>query len=126
MSTEDSLETEFDCDYNDDPVCPYCGNTDERYGGDLPKEAYQDDGVWENQCGECEKNYRVLTSISRSYSTDKSVCLNGSPHKMTYKYKLWENLHNFRCRMCSEEQNKKLSDPPTDDEKKDYDLESYT
>jgi hypothetical protein len=62
------IEEEIDCDYNSEPVCPYCG--------------YHKDGAWELglggdgddidvECGDCGETYRIILNLEITYSTEK-------------------------------------------------------
>lgn len=55
--------------------CPYCGegieiNHDDGYG-------YEEDEVFQQECGKCGMNFTYTTSISFYYSAEKAPCLNG-------------------------------------------------
>lgn len=92
----------------EDVNCPYCGegqeiNHDDGYG-------YEEDQLYEQECGECEKTFTFTTSISFHYEGHKADCLNGAPHK-------WENtittpveFTEMRCVDCDERRK------PTDEE----------
>lgn len=112
------LETEFDCDHNDAPVCPYCGHEAE----DLRESVgdWEDDSQWEATCYNCEANYLCFTSVSYAFASVKLPCGNAEYHKMRYQQKLWENTHIFSCIWCNKEARKELSVIPTNEEKKDF------
>lgn len=93
-----------------DIECPYCEVTfdlepeDEAY--------YKEDGGVETQCPNCEKYFRVWTSISYYREGTKADCLNGAPHKFTNWRKLWEDAEKHpgeeyqqrRCEDCDKEE----------------------
>ncbi len=114
------LETEFDCDGMDVPVCPYCGHQNSDHYESV---SYEDEEHSDIQCDNCEKEYRCYTRVSYTFSTDKLPCANGMPHTMRHKYKSWENTHLFKCIWCDMEIRKELSESPTDEEKQDYEIE---
>jgi hypothetical protein len=62
--TERGIPTGLDLQYNDHPICPYCGAEDE--------------GAWEMEgedgttdCGECEREYRWSRNVSVTYDTER-------------------------------------------------------
>lgn len=84
-----------------DVECPYCGseekvNHDDGYG-------YEEDGVFNQQCGNCEKFFVFTTSISFYYEAEKADCLNGAEHdyKKTVTYPV--EYARLRCTICSHE-----------------------
>ncbi len=55
--------------YNNDIVCPYCGNRD-----DQGYEQQLGDGdTTEDNCPACDKTYRITVCIDVTYSTEKIV-----------------------------------------------------
>lgn len=59
--------------------CPYCGegqdiNHDDGYG-------YEEDEVYTQECGHCEKTFTYTTSISFYYNPKKAPCQNKGVHK---------------------------------------------
>lgn len=85
----------------DNVECPYCEseeeiNHDDGYG-------YEEDRVFNQQCGNCEKYFVFTTSISFYYEAEKAACLNGAEHdyKKTATHPAeWARL---RCTVCSHE-----------------------
>jgi len=83
--------------------CPYCGAGqeichDDGYG-------YEEDGIHEQECSECEKVFHYSTSIHYYYQVEKAPCKNGEPHN-------WKKVHGYpsecfsdveRCSYCGEE-----------------------
>jgi uncharacterized Zn-finger protein len=61
-----TVDTDLDCKYNDEPVCPYCGHiyTDAWELGDCG------DGT-EVECGKCEKEFKVFSDRHITYNTYK-------------------------------------------------------
>lgn len=62
-----------------DAECPYCGAEveichDDGYG-------YDEDEVYEQECGNCEMVFAYTTETSYYYSTRKADCLNGGQHQ---------------------------------------------
>lgn len=55
---------EFDCDYTDEPVCPYCGEEQSDFW-----EMMDDDGLVD--CQECEKEFRYVRITEVHYCTEK-------------------------------------------------------
>ena len=94
--------------YSDDVDCPYCGagqeiNHDDGYG-------YEEDQVYEQECGECEKNFVFTTSISYDHYAKKADCLNGSEHKYQATATYPKRYTRMRCIDCDIERKQ------TDDE----------
>ena len=89
-----------------DISCPYCG-----YGQDISHEdEFQEDELYEHECGNCEKNFVYTVAISFYYESAEADCLNGSAHKfkptVTYPVK----CSRMRCVDCG------LERQPTDSE----------
>lgn len=62
-----------------DVNCPYCGfgqdiNHDDGYG-------YEEDRLYQQTCGECDKVFAYNTYISFDHTALKADCLNGADHK---------------------------------------------
>jgi hypothetical protein len=60
--------------------CPYCDaqveiNHDDGYG-------YDEERIYEQECGSCEKTFAYRTSISIHYFTAQAPCMNGGEHEM--------------------------------------------
>lgn len=94
-------EQEFDTDYTNEIVCPYCGYqfTDswELQGGqdtDIPIE-----------CGRCEKSFIFSTDYHITYSSHKCDCLNGKDHQWGKVQHLWEDIYHKRCKDCGKSEN---------------------
>ena len=86
-----------------DVNCPYCGadqeiSHDDGYG-------YEEDGLYEQECGECEKIFTYTTYIHLSYTTRKADCLNDGEHD--WKAMIGAPAEYFegreRCSQCNEE-----------------------
>lgn len=81
--------------------CPYCNaeieiNHDDGYG-------YDEDDIYEQQCGKCEKYFAYRTTISISHETFKADCLNGAKHKYQPTVTFPKQLTKMRCEVCGEE-----------------------
>lgn len=94
-----------------DVDCPYCGeaqeiNHDDGYG-------YNEDRTYEQQCGDCDKNFTFTTSISFYYDAKQADCLNGSPHKMkpviSSAKDIWPDWK--RCEDCDYEERGRYVEP---------------
>lgn len=59
---------EGDTDYMDAVVCPYCGEVHE---GDGEDDTFYTDGDHDFECMYCFNSFKVNTSISPSYTTEK-------------------------------------------------------
>jgi hypothetical protein len=89
-------QTEFDCDFQNWPVCPYCGDKSPIEGCDASEEAWQDDSEWQRTCGECDKDYAVTTNVTYAYDTRKLPCANGEPHR----FEEWVKRGDFESSFC--------------------------
>jgi hypothetical protein len=106
------VRTEFDCEYTDAIVCPYCGHEQSdswEICGD------RNDG--ETDCGECEKKFSYSRDFTVNYTTHKSACLNGeAPHDLRKAYE-WTGWEAWRCRNCRHEERRQVpaerQDPAT-------------
>ncbi len=94
-----------------DVQCPYCGSEqeichDDGYG-------YEEDGVYNQECSDCDKFFVFTTSIQFSYEVGKAECLNGAPH--TFKRTITAPIEctRMRCTVCNETR------PLTEDERKE-------
>ncbi len=59
---------EFDCDYQDHIICPYCGYANpDSWECLLPDK--RDGDVLDEECPDCGKNIKVTIHIDISYST---------------------------------------------------------
>jgi len=61
-----------------DVYCPYCDegqeiNHDDGYG-------YDEDAIYQQSCGDCDKVFTFKTCISFDYDVDQAPCLNGGEH----------------------------------------------
>ena len=97
---------------NYDVECPYCNAEqeichDDGYG-------FEEDKIHEQECGQCNKVFAYITSISFYYNAWKADCLNDAEHNFEdvhvhpQHYKHW-----VRCKDCGFEER---SDPWTDEE----------
>jgi transcription elongation factor Elf1 len=60
----------LDCSLESHPRCPYCGHVDTDTC-DLWSDGFShDDDVTESECGNCEREYRIVLSVRYSYSTE--------------------------------------------------------
>lgn len=96
----------------DDIYCPYCDagqdiNHDDGYG-------YEEDRVYQQQCGVCDKNFTFTTSISFYYEAEKADCLNGIDHNYLPVATTPKEYTRMRCDMCYDERF------PTQEEKERY------
>jgi hypothetical protein len=90
--------------------CPYCGtelevNHDDGHG-------YEEDVKHQMECGDCEKSFVFLTSISYYYEAEKADCLNGDPHKWKAQTVFPKECTQMECEHCDETRR------PTDEEMK--------
>ena len=87
-------------EYTDETTCPYCGHEESDSW-----EIAGDDDCGETECGSCDKKYLFSRSVSVSYSTTKSPCLNGeAPHDFK-EIRIYPTTWKlFRCRECSTEE----------------------
>ena len=84
-----------------DVECPYCEacveiNHDDGYG-------YEEDGNYEQECGECEKVFAYTTWITVHHSAKKADCLNGAPHQYKKTATFPEEFAVMRCIDCGHE-----------------------
>lgn len=84
-----------------DTQCPYCGadvtiNHDDGYG-------YEEGGLHQQECSECEKTFTYSTTIHFSYSTGRADCLNGASHEYKKTRTIPERYARLRCAMCGDE-----------------------
>jgi len=84
-----------------DIECPYCGewqeiNHDDGYG-------YDEDRVFEQQCGDCEKSFSFTTSILFMYDAKKAPCMNDEPHNFKPTCTMPKYHTKMRCSYCDEE-----------------------
>lgn len=68
LAKEDEKVTEFDTDYTDDIICPYCGHKD--------RDSWEVDfggmeGDTDVNCGACGEEFHASRSVSVSYSSWK-------------------------------------------------------
>ena len=86
-----------------DVKCPYCDewqeiNHDDGYG-------YEEDKVFTQECGKCNKTFIYTTSISFYYEASQAPCQNGEEHSLKdmngYPKELFE--YRKRCEWCDEE-----------------------
>ena len=86
-----------------DVECPYCGapqdiNHDDGYG-------YEEEKVYEQECGNCHKTFAYQTDIIFFYDVNKADCLNGGEHRWKKKNifpKYWPDAK--RCKDCGLEE----------------------
>jgi len=90
--------------------CPYCEtgqeiNHDDGYG-------YDEDEIYEQECGDCEKVFAYTTSIHFHYEAAKADCLNDGEHR--YKRSITHPVEFTKmvCRDCGDYRR------PTEDEMK--------
>jgi len=100
-----------------DIQCPYCGEGEEICHDD--GYGYEEDKVFNQECGSCGKTFTYTTFISYYYEAEKAPCLNGEPHdwKPTATYPKFATRMN--CKMCDEDR------VPTPEEKITYKIPSY-
>ena len=80
--------------------CPYCEieqeiNHDDGYG-------YEEDVLYEQVCGNCDKTFTYRTSITFYYEAYKADCLNGSNHCFKSSITVPIEYTKMRCRDCDE------------------------
>ena len=81
-----------------DVECPYCGaeqeiNHDDGYGMD-------EDGQYEQECGECEKTFSYTTSFLVLHEAKRADCLNGAPHKYKPTRTYPKRYTKMECEDC--------------------------
>lgn len=84
----------------DDVRCPYCNN-----GQNIDDPGYEEDEVYQDQCGSCEKMFTYTISRSVNYYAEKADCLNDGECDWTDTSSK-HSPHSFsreQCSMCSEE-----------------------
>ena len=64
----DFAESETSTEYEDSAICPYCGHSHE---GNGESECFYQDGEVEFTCDHCNKDFKLTTNVSYSYSTYK-------------------------------------------------------
>lgn len=84
-----------------DVECPYCEacveiNHDDGYG-------YEEDGNYEQECGECEKVFAYTTWITVHHSAKKADCLNGAPHQYKKTATYPPEFARMHCVDCGHE-----------------------
>lgn len=83
-----------------DVECPYCKKFqeichDDGYG-------YEEEKIYKQWCGGCNKRFAYTTSISYDYEVSKADCLNGGEHKYTWVSPVdWPGWK--RCNDCGHE-----------------------
>jgi hypothetical protein len=103
----EDIETEFNCDYNECPRCPYCGC---QKHGETEDITYAPDEEWENTCYDCDKTYLVNTNVQYTFDTKKAPCKNGIPHGIKFIRKIWEGTLLYRCEWCEYEEHRREDD----------------
>ncbi len=84
----------------EDINCPYCDkameiNHDDGYG-------YQEDEIYQQECGHCDKTFVYTTSINFYYEATQAECLNDGEHK--YKPMKWTGFPDAKiCETCGDE-----------------------
>lgn len=86
---------------NIDVWCPYCDkgqeiNHDDGYG-------YGEDGLYQQECINCEKTFVYTTYTTYSYEAMKADCLNGSEHDYKPTFTIPNAFTRMRCSMCEAE-----------------------
>lgn len=85
-----------------DTECPYCNagqeiNHDDGYG-------YEEDGIYEQECGYCDKVFAYTTSISFYHDAHKADCLNGGEHKYKETATYPRKYTKLECADCGDRQ----------------------
>lgn len=62
-------DSKWPTQYTKFPTCPYCGVTDQDWWDCL--EPKNDGDCWEATCGNCEKEYQVVMSVSFDFCMSK-------------------------------------------------------
>lgn len=83
-----------------DVNCPYCDaeqeiNHDDGYG-------YEEDGDYQQECGDCEKTFAYTTSIIFLHRANKADCLNGSEHKYKPTITYPKKYTRMMCSDCGD------------------------
>lgn len=99
--------TKYECDYQDNIVCPYCGDeiVDDCWD-------YFNDDEYNHttiECQACEKKFSCGRQVSFNYSTSKIPCKNGEPHQFAWNHR-WEDKEISYCEWCNKIQVVKVED----------------
>lgn len=91
-----------------DIECPYCGdwldiNHDDGYG-------YEEDRVFQQHCGNCDKYFTYTTSIYFNYNAEQADCLNGGEHDFKPTTTRPKYFTKMRCSMCDEQRDPTLEE----------------
>ena len=62
------MNTDFDTDWTESPVCPHCGEPDHDWWDGLPPK--NDGDEWDVTCHNCGKKHRVTMSVSVDFCTE--------------------------------------------------------
>ena len=84
----------------DELVCPYCGNQFQDCF-ELPECC---DDV---ECGECGKHFTYETYVTRTFTSKKADCLNGSPHEWR-EPRVYDKYTVKYCRACGKREETKI------------------
>ena len=84
-----------------DVNCPYCNAGveichDDGYG-------YEEDGLFEQSCPQCEKNFAFTTTIIFHYYARKADCLNEGEHNYEKTKTYSPEFARLRCGQCGDE-----------------------
>lgn len=88
-----SEETEIDCKYTDNCVCPYCGHED--------KDSWEiRENSKEGYCDSCDKKFSIEQEFSRTFCTSKTCQTNDD-----CQFREWQiyikDVSSFRsCKIC--------------------------
>lgn len=96
----EEIKSEYDTDFEDEIICPYCGTKN-----GMP-DVHTDEGeLVEFDCIKCEKSFIYQCNYSISYSSYKAPCLNDGEHD-------WKKVigaprehfkNRYRCSYCDKE-----------------------
>jgi hypothetical protein len=84
--------------------CPYCGKPQEHCND----EPFDQDEIWDEECNDCGKSYRLQGWYTEEYNAEKADCLNGAAHDFRQIVGAPEEwfIGKFRCVSCEEEEHR--------------------
>jgi len=92
MNKEDKnkyrVEPKFNCEYQEDIVCPHCGDKDTDHEVDYDEECQ------EFSCGACEKKFDIVVHKEVSFS---SMCLEGEHDYVKDDFHIDDMISCSRC-----------------------------
>lgn len=99
------MTKEFDHDYTDEIVCPYCGHEH----GDSYEYFSRNDESTNIECDECGKHFRATMQMTTDYSTSLLPCLNNEGDHDWGRWRFLIGNNELRyCRACGKEEQRKV------------------